>query len=85
MGKSLSWVIFADTLWDVDADVLSGRTPTPELHGTRFTSKGFGAQWEETAGAVMALAHFLHYRAAARLNIIQYNYIGVLSNLKSKS
>lgn len=32
-------------------DFLSKLNPAPLLHGVRFTSKGFGIQWEETAGA----------------------------------
>ena len=36
-------------------DFLSKLDPAPMLHGVRFTSKGFGIQWEETAGAVTGM------------------------------
>lgn len=64
VGKSVSWVIYSDWLWDFDQDSLSGLSPAPTLHGARFTSKGFGIQFEETAGAVIALNHFLYFRAS---------------------
>ena len=36
-------------------DFLSKLDPAPMLHGVRFTIKGFGIQWEETAGAVTGM------------------------------
>jgi len=62
VGKATSWTIYSDYLWDTDIDKLSGKKPAPHLHGARFTSKGFGVQWEETAGAAMALAHFCKFQ-----------------------
>ena len=64
VGKSVSWLIFSDAMWEYDKDFLSQVDPAPILHGVRFTSKGFGIQWEETAGAVIALSHFLAYRSS---------------------
>ncbi|CAE7433309.1 lacC [Symbiodinium natans] len=63
VGSAISWSIYSDWLWDTDVDTLSGKQPPPQLHGTKFTSKGSGVQWEETAGAAMALAHFLYYHS----------------------
>ncbi|CAE7941640.1 lacC [Symbiodinium sp. KB8] len=60
VGSAISFSIYSDWLWDTDVDKLSGKEPPAHLHGTKFTSKGFGIQWEETAGAAMALAHFLY-------------------------
>lgn len=63
VGKSVSWLIYSDSIWEYDKDFLSKLDPAPMLHGVRFTSKGFGIQWEETAGAVIALSHFLAFRS----------------------
>jgi len=50
----------AHGLWVTDIDrVYSGSEPhNPRLSGFRFSTAGNGAQWENTAGAIMAMAHY---------------------------
>lgn len=57
------------SLWDEDVDlVFSAGTEHPRLQGTRFTNQGHGVQWEVTAGASMAIAHYLQKSAADSLS-----------------
>lgn len=44
--------------------------PAPILHGVRFTSKGFGIQWEETAGAVPWIFEICHFRSGTKKDLI---------------
>lgn len=46
-------------LWAEDLDLVwTGTGPPPRLNGTRFSTWGSGVQWENTAGAAMAMAHY---------------------------
>lgn len=58
------------SLWDEDIDRVfsAGTEPPPVLQGTRFTNHGNGVQWEVTAGAAMAIAHYLQKSAADSLS-----------------
>jgi len=45
-------------LWEQDVDLIYDGGSHPVLTGTRFTTAGNGVQWENSAGAAMALLHF---------------------------
>jgi len=46
-------------LWVEDVDLIwTGSKQPPRLNGTRFSTWGNGVQWENTAGAVMAMVHY---------------------------
>lgn len=45
-------------LWEQDVDLVYDGGSHPVLTGTRFTTGGNGVQWENSAGAAMALLHF---------------------------
>jgi len=45
-------------LWEQDVDLIYDGGSHPILTGTRFTTWGHGVQWENSAGAAMALLHY---------------------------
>jgi hypothetical protein len=45
-------------LWVADVDEYAPDGSRPTLSGVRFSTQGNGAQWENTAGAVMAMVHY---------------------------
>jgi len=51
---------------DIDRVYAGPGARKPKLSGVRFSTAGHGAQWENTAGAVMALAHLQSKRGAKR-------------------
>lgn len=56
-GKDGHLDAFGLFVTDIDR-VYAGSPSNPSLSGFRFSSAGNGAQWENTAGAVMAMVHF---------------------------
>jgi hypothetical protein len=46
-------------LWVTDVDEYAPDGSRPSLSGVRFSTSGNGGQWENTAGAVMAMAHYI--------------------------
>jgi len=46
-------------LWVTDTDEYAPDGSNPKLSGVRFSTAGNGAQWENTAGAIMAMVHYL--------------------------
>jgi hypothetical protein len=46
-------------LWVCDVDNYAPDGSNPKLCGVRFSTSGNGAQWENTAGAVMAMVHYV--------------------------
>jgi hypothetical protein len=46
-------------LWVSDVDEYAPDGSRPTLSGVRFSTQGNGVQWENTAGAVMAMVHYL--------------------------
>jgi len=46
-------------LWVTDVDEYAPDGSRPSLSGVRFSTSGNGGQWENTAGAVMAMAHYM--------------------------
>ena len=63
----------AQGLWATDIDIIGNASGTGRgavLHGVRFTTRGNGIQWENTASAVMAMKHYqLHYDAGDKLEL----------------
>lgn len=67
----------AHGLWVTDEDIITPdggtRTSPVKVTGTRFTTFGNGVQWEVTASAVLALAHFQQqYGSGAAIGVPQH-------------
>lgn len=63
LGSAVSLALFDEGFWAEDLDFIFDHKPHPRLYGVKFTTRGSGVQWEETAGAAMALSQYLHHHA----------------------